>query len=216
MRRQQLIHIICLALLATCRHKTNTVNPNIILPGAPKSTERASVSTGKVPPVPDSELVFLGSDTIAVPEGTELLIKMTDPIDTSKNKSGDPFNATLAKALVVGTRLAVPIGAPVHGQLTDVSEAQEGKGAEASLTVVEIMVNNRWFPLQTNLLTIQAGSNGTQSLDLSNTPPGSSAPDPLSTQIIHIGGNSVRLPAGYQIVFRLTQKATVEMSGAVR
>jgi hypothetical protein len=196
-------------LLVACGHK-NTVNPNIILPGAPRNGEKSASSSPGTSGAPNSDLVFLSSDSINVPANTELSVKLTDPIDASQNKSGDTFNATLAKALIIGTKLVVSEGASLRGQLTDVLASQDAKSAELSLTMVEIMINSRWFPLQTNLLTIQADETGSDSLNLVNAAPPVSQGDPVSSQIVHIRGNSVRLPSGQVIIFRLTQKTTLE------
>ncbi len=196
-------------LLAACGHK-NSVNPNIILPGAPRNAEKSTSSAPVTNGAPDSDLVFLSRDSINVPPDTEVSVKLANSIDTSQNKSGDSFNATLAKALVVGTKLVVSEGASLRGQLTDVLVSQDGKSAQLSLTLVEIMVDNRWFPIQTNLLTIQADESGSQNLDLLTVAPPASKGDVLSTRVIHIRGNSLRLASGQVIIFRLTQKATLE------
>ena len=202
------LFLLCFLLVA-CGHK-NTVNPNIILPGAPRNGEKSASSSPDKSGAPNSDLVFLSSDSINVPANTELSVKLTNSIDASQNKSGDTFNATLAKALMVGTKLVVSEGASLRGQLTDVLASQDGKSAELSLTLVEIMINSRWFPLQTNLLTIQADETGSESLNLLNASPPASKSDALSSQIVHIRGTSVRLSSGQVIVFRLTQKTTLE------
>lgn len=201
--------LLFFVLLAACGHK-NTVNPNIIQPGAPKNGEKGASPPAATSRVANSDFVFLGGDSVNVPVDTELAVSLSQPIDASQNKSGDSFNATLAKPLVVGTKLVVSEGASLRGQLTDVLVSQDGKSAQLSLTLVEIMVNNRWLPIQSNLLTIQADESGSQNLSLLTVPPPSSKGDTLLTQVVHIRGDSLRLASGQVIVFRLTQKATLE------
>jgi hypothetical protein len=199
--------LVCLVLIS-CARKPG-LNPNILLPGSPGNG-------GPVPPVPstkdpNSDLIFLGTDVVDVPAGTEINVTLGEPIETGKSKTGELFNGTLAKPVLAGSRLVSPAGIPLRGQLTDVYLADDGQSAEISLSLLEIMLNNRWFSLQADLLTVRADESGTENLAALQTPsPEVTAP----IRLVHIRGNSVKIPAGQIIAFRLLQKASLETAAS--
>jgi hypothetical protein len=69
-----------------------------------------------------------GSPVTALPAGTSLLVLMVDGVDSSKNKVGDSFYATLESALVVGDTVVAADGADVCGKLTQEREPGETLG----------------------------------------------------------------------------------------
>ena len=52
---------------------------------------------------------------VMVPAGTPILVRMLDPVDSSRNPPGFRFTATLETNLVVGGRVIVPAGNTVFG-----------------------------------------------------------------------------------------------------
>lgn len=66
----------------------------------------------KEPPVPKVT-------TLTIPNGTELQVTLTDTVQTNVNQVGDIFGGTLAKPLVIGDKVAVPEGARVKCQITN-------------------------------------------------------------------------------------------------
>jgi hypothetical protein len=56
---------------------------------------------------------------ITIPEGTELLVVLADTVQTNVNQVGDVFGGTIAQAVVVDNKVAVPEGAKVKCQITN-------------------------------------------------------------------------------------------------
>ncbi len=61
--------------------------------------------------------------TVTVPEGTPILIRMIDGIDSSVNRPGDIFHASLEDALTVGDVVVAPKDADAYGKLVEVKSA---------------------------------------------------------------------------------------------
>jgi len=94
---------------------------------------------------------------MSIPSGTRLEIRLVDPIDSSLNKSGDTFKATLDKDLEVEGKVVVPRGSRVIGKVMDVKQPGRVEGKAAlSMTLTEIKVGNESYPIQTNSLAFEA------------------------------------------------------------
>jgi hypothetical protein len=78
-------------------------------------------------------------ETVTVPAGTELAVRLVEGIDTGKISEGATFEATLAAALVVGSVEVAPIGAKVEGKVTSVvSSGRLNRPAELSLVLTSL------------------------------------------------------------------------------
>jgi hypothetical protein len=66
----------------------------------------------KEPPVPKVT-------KLTIPNGTELQVTLTDTIQTNTNQVGDIFGGTVAKPVVIDNKVAVPEGARVKCQITN-------------------------------------------------------------------------------------------------
>lgn len=79
--------------------------------------------------------------TVTVPAGTSILITMIDSVDSSRNKAGDRFRASLDSDLVVNGILVAPKGADVYGRLVEVREAGRLTGrSELGLELTDILI----------------------------------------------------------------------------
>jgi hypothetical protein len=59
----------------------------------------------------------------AIPKGTNLLVKLDQPVSSFTNKVGDPVTATLESDIFINDSVAVPAGSEVVGQVTTVNPA---------------------------------------------------------------------------------------------
>jgi outer membrane lipoprotein SlyB len=93
------------------------------------------------PPVPVKRVI---------PSGTALSIRLTDSLDSAKNKVGDTFRATLKVPLTVDGDTVIPAGADVEGRVADVSNAGRFTGhSELNLELIKITSNGTVYPVQT-------------------------------------------------------------------
>ena len=101
------------------------------------------------------------SSSITVPAGTNLLVRMIDSVDSSKNKVGDRFTASLEANLVINGRIVTPRGATVYGRLADARSAGHLAGkSELKLELTDILINDRLLPILTSDYQV-AGSSRT-------------------------------------------------------
>lgn len=56
---------------------------------------------------------------ITIPNGTELLVTLSDTVQTNVNQVGDVFGGTIAQAVTIDNKVAVPEGAKVKCQITN-------------------------------------------------------------------------------------------------
>lgn len=96
---------------------------------------------------------------VTVPAGTRILIRMTDSLDSSRNRVGSIFTAVLQTNLQVGNQVVARAGTPVHGRLAESRSAGRVAGrSELQLELTDIIINGTAFPLLTGDYTVQ-GSN---------------------------------------------------------
>jgi BON domain len=103
------------------------------------------------PPPPPKHLI--------IDQGTQLTVRLVDPIDSEKNQTGDTFHATLNTALTSDGEEAIPAGTDVIGHLVDVKSA--GKFAGQSQVVLQldsISAGGKTYSLQTDQYKKQAAS----------------------------------------------------------
>ncbi len=101
---------------------------------APSNTMAQSAPAPVVAPVtppPPPKPVML-----TIPEGTQIAIRLIDPLDTSKNQVGDRFRASIAHSIRVNDQVAIPTGADVEGRVVDVKDATHFTGK--SVLAVEL------------------------------------------------------------------------------
>ena len=97
----------------------------------------AKPSTAKEPPK-DAPVVSLPAPPpppppIMVPSGTQLVIALQDELSSKTAAPGQPFEARVAKSIVIDGRVAVPAGARVLGTVTDVISGSRKIGGVPTL-----------------------------------------------------------------------------------
>jgi outer membrane lipoprotein SlyB len=98
---------------------------------------------------------------ITVPAGTRVLIRTVDPIDSSKQKTGFRFTATLETNLQAEDTVIAPRGTTVYGRLAEASSAGRMKGSsELTLELTDIVINGTSYPLLTSTYEIKGKGEG--------------------------------------------------------
>lgn len=97
-------------------------------------------------------------NTVTVPAGTRLVIRMSDAIDSSRHGVGHRFRGQLEGALVVNGVTAVPRGTFVHGRIAEARQAGRVVGsAELAVEFTDLMINDMFVPISTQGLSAQTG-----------------------------------------------------------
>jgi len=100
---------------------------------------------------------------VTVPAGTRILIRTIDSIDTTKQKAGYRFTASLETNLQVDNRVVASRGTTVYGQLVSASSAGRMSGSsELTLQLTDIVINGTSYPLVTNDYSIRGSGEGSK------------------------------------------------------
>lgn len=98
---------------------------------------------------------------VTVPAGTRVLVRMVDSIDSSKQKKGYRFTATLEANLQAEDVVIAPRGTTVYGQLTDAASAGRMSGSsELVLELTDINIKGTNYPLLTSTYEIKGKGEG--------------------------------------------------------
>ena len=105
--------------------------------------------------------VAKSSSSVTIPAGTRISVRTIDSIDSSKNRVGYRFQASLEQALFIDGKLAVPKGADVYGRLESSKETGTFAGkSELKLTLTGMVVHGQAVPLVTGEYEVSGKSKG--------------------------------------------------------
>lgn len=102
-----------------------------------------------------------GKKRITVPAGTRILIRTVDSIDSSKQKAGYRFTATLETNLTADDEVIAPRGTTVYGRLAQASSSGRFKGSsELTLELTDILIRGTAYPLLTSTYEVKGKGEG--------------------------------------------------------
>jgi hypothetical protein len=119
------------------------------------ATPADNANAAQTPPPPP------GPKRLIIDQGTQLTVRLIDPIDSEKNQTGDTFRATLNAALTSDGQEAVPAGVELTGHLVEVKSA--GKFAGQSVVVLQLdsmSSGGKSYSLQTDQYRKEGKSRG--------------------------------------------------------
>jgi hypothetical protein len=91
--------------------------------------------------------------------GIQIPVRLQTPLDSSLNKSGDAFSAVLDKDIVMDGDVVAPRGSSMEGKVTHVERSGRLEGRAAmSLQLTSMTVGDNVYPLQTEIIALQAES----------------------------------------------------------
>jgi hypothetical protein len=98
---------------------------------------------------------------VTVPAGTQILVRIVDTVDSSKNAVGSRFAASLETNLEVGGTVVAPAGTTVYGRLAQAKEAGRMAGkSELQLELTEIVLNGTAYPIFSSDYQVSGKSSG--------------------------------------------------------
>lgn len=110
------------------------------------------------PPPPPPQPV---TQTIVVPAGTDLAVRISESLETGKTQTGDKFHGALADNLVINGKTALRRGASVTGSVIDAKDAGHFKGnAELSLQLLRIKTPDKTMAISTETLLQKGKARG--------------------------------------------------------
>ncbi len=99
---------------------------------------------------------------VTIPAGTQLTVRLSEPLDSERNQVGDTFRGSLGAPIVIDDQTVVPIGTDVTGRVAAVQSA--GRFAGKSLLTLELTslsMNGRTYNVETNQWSRQGKGEGT-------------------------------------------------------
>jgi hypothetical protein len=113
----------------------------------------AAVNTTPPPPAAPKK--------ISVPDGTNFSVRLTDPLDSEKNQTGDTFRATLNTPVTVDDNVVIPDGADLEGRVVDVKSASHFKGASLlAVELTKVSFNGHSYQIHTNTWQKEGAARG--------------------------------------------------------
>lgn len=128
--------------------------PGQIYNNAPPPAENTTTAQEPPPPPPAPKKLIID-------QGTQLTVRLIDPIDSEKNQIGDTFHATLNAPLTSDGEEAVPAGVELVGHLIEVKSA--GKFAGQSSVVMQLdslTSGGKTYNIQTDQYSKKGSSRG--------------------------------------------------------
>ena len=102
-----------------------------------------------------------GPKKLIIDQGTQLTVRLIDPIDSEKNQTGDTFHATLNAPLTSDGEEAVPAGVELVGHLVDVKSAGKFAGQSAVVMQLDSLTSGgKTYSLQTDQYKKEGSSRG--------------------------------------------------------
>jgi BON domain-containing protein len=123
--------------------------------------EKPSAPAPPPPPPPPQPV------TIAIPEGTIVTIRTIDSIDSTVNRTGQSFRASLDAPIVVGDQVVVPKGLNVNLKLVDASSAGKFKGrSELTVSLDSFTYQGKTYQVASSDVQEKGGSRGKRSAEV--------------------------------------------------
>jgi hypothetical protein len=124
-------------------------------PSIPSKQPSVPLSTEKENEVAKS------SSSVTIPAGTRISVRTIDSIDSTRNRVGFRFQASLEEPLWVDGNVVVPKGADVYGRLEGSKETGTFTGrSELRLELTGIVVHGQTVPLVTGEYEVSGKSKG--------------------------------------------------------
>ena len=99
------------------------------------------------------------SQTISVPAGTEIEVRLSESIATNRDVSGDSFEAVVAHPILIDGKTVIPKDAPVTGQIVSVRESGRLAGvARMRLMLKSVEVDGKEYELRTSDYSRRGGN----------------------------------------------------------
>ncbi len=96
-----------------------------------------------------------------IDQGTQISVRLIDPIDSEKNQAGDTIRATLNAPLTSDGEEAVPAGVELTGHLVDVKSASKFAGQSiVAMQLDRLSYGGKTYSLQTDQYKKQGASRG--------------------------------------------------------
>ena len=99
-----------------------------------------------------------------VPAGTEVIVRLIDPVDSENDRLGQTYRASLDQPVVVNGQTVIPRGADAVATLIDAQRSGKIQGRTSlTLDLKNVTVNGRQYDITTTGVSQESGSRGARS-----------------------------------------------------
>ena len=103
-------------------------------------------------------------ETIMVPYGTVLAVRLTESLSSDLNEKGDTFLASLASPILLGNKVVVPEGAGLKGRVVEVQSAGRFNGRPAMIIeLTRLAYNGKSYDLRSSQYSKEGPSRNVRS-----------------------------------------------------
>jgi len=103
---------------------------------------------------------------ITIPAGTVVTVRMIDSIDSTRNRPGEEFGATVEAPVVIGDRVVIPRGSDARVRLVQASSAGHMTGrSELQVELVSLAVGSNTYAVESSVIQKQGASRGTRTAE---------------------------------------------------
>ena len=100
-------------------------------------------------------------ESVELPAGTNLVVRMIDGVDSETNRVGQTFAASMDEPVVLNGETVIPRGADVVVKLVDAKESGKLTGrAELTLDLMSVKVDGRMVDINTQSVSRESDSRG--------------------------------------------------------
>jgi len=132
--------------------------------GASEQPPASQVATPSPTPTPDATAKS-GPKTYVVPSGTRLPLILHNAVTTRNAKPGDPVYLETLFPVVIDSRILIPAGSYVQGEITDAKRPGRGKGVGEIRVRLNSMILPNGYIVDFNAIPTNAGTGGNESVD---------------------------------------------------
>ncbi len=140
--------------------------PAVVYPSPAAAPPAAPAPAAPASPPPAPQPAPKPQPQITIPAGTVVTIRMIDNIDSSRNKPGEEFAATVDSPVVVNDQVVVPRGVDARIRLVDAQSAGHIEGqSDLKLQLIAVTVNGVSYPTSSGYYEQHGASRGTRSAE---------------------------------------------------
>jgi len=133
---------------------------------APAQTPVAAPPVAAVPATPAPAPAPKPQQHVEIPSGTVVTIRMIDNIDSSRNRPGEEFAASLDSPIVEGDHVVVSRGADARVRLVDAKSAGHISGeSDLKLELISLTINGTPYSTQSGYYEQHGASRGTRTAE---------------------------------------------------
>jgi hypothetical protein len=138
--------------------------PAVAAPAASVAPTAPAPAGAALPPPPAP--VVKPPERITIPSGTVFSVRLINPIDSTRDRAGDEFAATVEAPVVVGDRMVIPRNSDARVRLVQATSAGHMSGrSELKVELVSVTAGGQIYQLETGYFDQAGASRGTRTAE---------------------------------------------------